>query len=68
MNTRLDDPYTAIEKWSLAESIPLRATLELTYRCNFRCVMCYLVEFKSPGELGTDEMCGVIDQLAARTS
>jgi radical SAM protein with 4Fe4S-binding SPASM domain len=39
--------------------------LELTHRCNFRCAMCYLVEFRSPGELDLDEVRGVLDQLAA---
>jgi len=60
-----DDPYTAIEKRSLREFRPLRAMLELTYRCNFRCAMCYLVEFRSPGELTTDELARTMDQLAA---
>lgn len=60
-----NDPYTAIEKQSLQEYRPLRAMIELTYRCNFRCVMCYLVEFRSPGEMSTDEVKDVIDQLAA---
>ena len=56
--TDRDDPYTAIEKASLREFSPLRAMLELTYRCNFRCAMCYLVEFRSPGELTTAELRG----------
>ena len=60
-----EDPFTTIEKRSLREYRPLRAMLELTYRCNFRCKMCYLVEFRSPGELDTDEYCDVMDQLAA---
>ena len=58
-----DDPYTAIERRSLREYRPLRAMLELTYRCNFRCKMCYLVEFRSPGELNTDEYCEVNDSI-----
>ncbi len=60
-----DDPYTAIEKRALREYRPLRAMLELTYRCNFRCKMCYLVDFRSPGELSTDELRDTMDQLAA---
>ncbi len=59
-----DDPFTAIEKTSLEQYRPLRAMLELTYRCNFRCVHCYLVEFRSPGELSTSEVRGVMEQLA----
>lgn len=60
-----DDPYTALEKRTLQQYTPIRGMIELTYRCNFRCVMCYLVEFRSPGELSTSEVKDVIDQLAA---
>jgi radical SAM protein with 4Fe4S-binding SPASM domain len=31
---------------SVAEAIPLQASLELTYRCNERCTHCYIEEFK----------------------
>ena len=65
MTAVTDDPFTRIEKMSLAEYVPLRAMIELSYRCNFRCVMCYLVEFRSPGELTTAELEDVMDQLAA---
>lgn len=65
MSRIADDPYTAIEKRSLREFRPLRAMLELTYRCNFRCAMCYLVDFRSPGELTTEELARTMDQLAA---
>ena len=61
---RQDDPFTAIEKRSLEQFRPLRAMLELTYRCNFRCVHCYLVEFRSPGVLTTDELRSTMEQLA----
>lgn len=46
------------------ESIPLYATFELTYRCNLRCVHCYLAE-QNRHELSTGEICEIIDQLAA---
>lgn len=63
---RTDDPYTALEKTSLKRYIPLRAMLELTYRCNFRCVHCYLVEFRSPGELSREEWRNTLDDLASQ--
>ena len=50
MNERVDDRYTQIEKDSLRTYTPLKAMVELTYRCNFRCAMCYLVDFRSPGD------------------
>ncbi len=65
MNERIDDRYTQIEKNSLKSYTPLKAMIELTYRCNFRCAMCYLVDFRSPGELSTEEVKDVLDQLAA---
>ncbi len=43
--------------------IPKEAILELTYRCNLKCVHCYLEEELS-GELSTDEVFSIIDQLA----
>lgn len=46
----------------------LTAHWELTYRCNEKCVMCYLDVFAPgahvPGELTTEECFGIVDQLA----
>jgi AdoMet-dependent heme synthase len=44
--------------------IPLHAVFELTYRCNLSCVHCFL-EDGLGGELTPQEVCSVIDQLAA---
>ena len=62
---RPEDRYLEIERQSLREYTPLKAMLELTYRCNFRCKMCYLVDFRSPGELSLEEIDRVLDELAA---
>ncbi|MBI4575869.1 MAG: radical SAM protein [Planctomycetes bacterium] len=43
---------------------PLRALLELTHRCNFRCVHCYCLHDRPGEELSTDEWRGVLDELA----
>ena len=43
--------------------IPLNATFELTYRCNLSCVHCYQEE-NTDGELATEEVFSVIEQLA----
>jgi radical SAM protein with 4Fe4S-binding SPASM domain len=45
-------------------SIPAQAVLELTYRCNLRCVHCY-IDVDSTDELTLEEWKGVIDQLKA---
>lgn len=47
-----------------ALGIPLSAQVDLTWRCNERCVHCYL-DHDDRGELTTAEVLGVLDQLAA---
>lgn len=47
-----------------ARRIPMQATIELTYRCNFDCVHCYNVKHWVGGELGIAEWERVFDQLA----
>lgn len=42
--------------------LPLQATLELTYRCNLRCVHCY-VDIKEGREFTFEEWKDVLDQL-----
>lgn len=44
--------------------IPLSAHLDITWRCNERCVHCYL-DHDAPGEMTTEEIKGILDQLAA---
>ncbi|HTV60226.1 MAG TPA: radical SAM protein [Verrucomicrobiae bacterium] len=44
-------------------SLPLNVHFDLTYRCNERCVHCYL-DHEDHGELTTSEVLSVLDQLA----
>jgi AdoMet-dependent heme synthase len=44
-------------------SVPLSVHLDVTYRCNERCVHCYL-DHDDHGEMTTTEIRGVLDQLA----
>jgi radical SAM protein with 4Fe4S-binding SPASM domain len=46
-----------------ALGIPLSAHLDITWRCNERCVHCYL-DHDVKGEMSTEEIKGVIRQLA----
>ena len=46
-----------------ARGIPLSAHLDITWRCNERCVHCYL-DHDGKGEMTTDEIKEVIKQLA----
>src|SRR5271157_2394694 len=42
---------------------PLSVHFDLTYRCNEKCVHCYL-DHEDHGEMTTAEVCGALDQLA----
>src|SRR5256885_2533756 len=44
--------------------IPFSAHVDVTYRCNERCVHCYL-DHDDHGEMTTTEIKNVLDQLAA---
>ncbi|RZI85384.1 MAG: radical SAM protein [Rubrivivax sp.] len=48
---------------ALRLGIPLRVQVDLTYRCNERCVHCYL-DHEDHGEMSTAEIKRVLDQLA----
>jgi radical SAM protein with 4Fe4S-binding SPASM domain len=48
---------------ALALGVPLGVHLDLTYRCNERCIHCYL-DHKDHGEMSTAEILGLLEQLA----
>ncbi|MFQ5776805.1 MAG: radical SAM/SPASM domain-containing protein [Terriglobia bacterium] len=48
---------------SLAHHLPLNVHFDLTYRCNERCIHCYL-DHEDYGELTGAEVKGILDQLA----
>lgn len=48
---------------ALARNIPLSVQLDLTYRCNERCVHCYL-DHEDHGELTTAEIKHLLDEMA----
>jgi radical SAM protein with 4Fe4S-binding SPASM domain len=49
---------------ALDARVPLSVQFDLTYRCNERCVHCYL-DHDDHGELTTAEVTSVLDQLAS---
>jgi radical SAM protein with 4Fe4S-binding SPASM domain len=49
---------------ALTLGVPLGVQLDVTYRCNERCVHCYL-DHADYGEMSTSEILDVLDQLAA---
>ena len=48
---------------ALRLGVPLSVQLDVTYRCNERCVHCYL-DHEDHGEMSTQEVTGVLAQLA----
>jgi len=52
-----------IESKASARGIPLAAHLDITWRCNERCVHCYL-DHDGKGEMTTDEIKDILRQLA----
>ena len=56
--------YGEIEQKAAQKNIPLYAHLELTNKCNLKCVHCYLPHGSHKKELTTAEIKQVIDQLA----
>ncbi|HEV2398383.1 MAG TPA: radical SAM protein [Candidatus Sulfotelmatobacter sp.] len=48
---------------ALARNIPLSVQLDLTYRCNERCVHCYL-DHEDHGEMNTTEIKHLLHQMA----
>jgi AdoMet-dependent heme synthase len=64
---------SSVQRWAHDHHIPLNATIELTQRCNIRCVHCYNFDrdeahsgaCSDAPELGRDEILALIDDLHA---
>ncbi len=57
------DYYQKIVKKTVDENIPFIVHFDLTYKCNLKCVHCYVVQ-KEREELSTEEIKSILDQLA----
>ncbi len=64
----LDQPGFFERLAASGKRIPLSGSLEVTFRCNLRCVHCYLGDFRNGiagrKELSKEEICGILDQVA----
>ncbi len=58
--------YLRLENQASEKRIPVKATMELTYGCNLRCVHCYNPTHKAKGELSTQDFYRIIDQLTQK--
>lgn len=55
--------WQAVKQRALAAARPLSVHLELTYRCNWRCVFCYNPRHSDRRALSVGEWCEVFDDL-----
>ncbi|MBA7650014.1 putative mycofactocin radical SAM maturase MftC [subsurface metagenome] len=46
-----------------SKHIPIKGQLELTFRCNLKCVHCYVAEDKTRHELSFQEITDILDQI-----
>ena len=58
-------PSARLKRVAVERAQPLSATLELTYKCNWRCVFCYNPRHHGPRGLSGEEWLGVLDELRA---
>jgi MoaA/NifB/PqqE/SkfB family radical SAM enzyme len=58
-------PSARLKQIALERAQPLAASLELTYRCNWRCVFCYNPRHHDKRGLSGPEWLGVLDELRA---
>ena len=56
-------PSARLKRIALERAQPLAANLELTYRCNWRCVFCYNPRHNDLRGLPTARWLGVLDEL-----
>ena len=60
----------AFREKAIAQRVPLAGSMDLTYRCNLRCVHCYVSSSpdRSPAagdEMDTGQVCRIIDECVA---
>jgi len=58
-------PSARLKTAALERAQPLSASLELTYRCNWRCVFCYNPRRHDVRRLSAAEWCGILDDMRA---
>ncbi|MDD5129963.1 MAG: radical SAM protein [Candidatus Omnitrophica bacterium] len=63
-------PYNIFNKGifnkTVNKNIPIQGQIDLTYKCNLKCVHCYIGKRnKASKEMSFREVCSVLDQLAA---
>ncbi|MGV8110546.1 radical SAM protein [Methanospirillum sp.] len=58
----MSDIYTTTKKMEISPRLPLKGSIDLTYRCNNRCRHCWLWTGTGEGEMTFDEIRSLVDQ------
>ncbi len=53
-----------IARASAGTRLPLSGSIELTFKCNLRCIHCYIPDFSGRDEMTTPEITRILDQIA----
>jgi radical SAM protein with 4Fe4S-binding SPASM domain len=53
-----------IARAAAGRRLPLSGSIELTFKCNLRCVHCYIPDFSGRDEMGTAEIVRIMDEIA----
>ncbi|NOZ79555.1 MAG: radical SAM protein [Acidobacteria bacterium] len=56
--------FRSLVQRAARELIPLDISIELTWRCNFRCRHCYIPDFNAPNGVSTERLMRLLDELA----
>jgi len=56
--------YRRLVERAARDLIPLDVSLELTWRCNFRCRHCYIPDFHAPDRVSTPRLIELLEELA----
>ncbi len=48
-----------------ASRVPLSGSIELTFKCNLRCVHCYIPDYSGRGEMTTEEIRRILSEIAS---
>jgi radical SAM protein with 4Fe4S-binding SPASM domain len=54
----------ALQKACSGERVPLAGSFEITFRCNLRCLHCYIADYSGREELSTEEVRRILGELA----
>jgi radical SAM protein with 4Fe4S-binding SPASM domain len=63
-----DIPYsefgTVLHRAAVGSRVPLAGSFEITFKCNLRCVHCYIPDFSGAGEMTTTEIKRILSEAA----